>query len=301
MTRITLPSDRFDYSPLPDRGKWSLPGGAQIAIYTVVSVEEWDIQKPIVRQYVPAPQGIVPVPDVQNWSWHEFGMRVGFWRILDALTARGIRASAAVNARLCKTYPPIAQAILDANWEFVGHGVVQGPLTTAPDQRAVIRETRNLLKAFTGKTPKGWLGPGLTETWDTLDILAEEGYSYVADWSMDEQPVTMRTSAGPLVAMPFSLETGDLPMMVAHHHASDVWLQRMKDQFDRLYMDGAHSARVMPVSVHPYITGVPHRIKYFEQAYDYFAGHKGVWFATAEEIYDWFVSQAVAQPAGRPA
>lgn len=286
-----LPSDRFNFSPLPQRKKWSLPGGARLAIYTVVNVEEWDIQKPIVRQYVPAPQGLVPIPDVQNWSWHEFGMRVGFWRILDVLSSRGIRASAAVNARLCRTYRPIAQAMLDAGWEFIGHGVVQGPLPLAPDQRSVIRQTCDLLQEFTGKRPRGWLGPGLAETWETLDILAEEGFVYVADWPMDEQPVVMQTSAGSIVAMPFSLETSDLPMMVVHHHASETWLQRLKDQFDRLYLDGEQTARVMSISVHPYIMGVPHRIRYFEQAYDYFSSRDGVWFATAEEIYDWFVSQ----------
>jgi len=109
---------------------------------------------------------------------------------------------------------------------------------------------------------------------------------------MDEQPVMMRTAAGPIVAIPYSFELSDLPMMVVHHHESSAWLTRVKDQFDRLYAEGAKQPRVMVMSIHPYITGVPHRIKYFEAACDYIRKQKGVWFTTSGEIYDWFVGNA---------
>jgi hypothetical protein len=105
---------------------------------------------------------------------------------------------------------------------------------------------------------------------------------------MDEHPVTLRTSSQPIVAMPYTMELSDLPMMVVHQHESRVWLERVIDQFDRLYQEGLEQPRVMSMSVHPYIMGVPHRIRYFEAAYDYMLKHEGVWFATAEEIYDWY-------------
>jgi allantoinase len=285
---VRLPHERFDYSAIVDRAPWKLPRGARIAVWTIVNIEEWDIEKAMPRQYLTAPQGVSTVPDIPNWAWHDYGMRVGFWRFHEALGKRKIRATTSINANVCRAYPRVAQAMLDAGWEFMGHGVRQGALHTVTDQRAVIRESIELIRDFTGKKPKGWLGPGLTETWETLDLLALEGIEYVSDWVNDDQPYEIRTEAGPLVSVPYTLELNDIPMMVIQHHTSDAWVQRAKDQFDRLYLEGAKNPRVMALAVHPYISGVPHRIKYFEAVYDYMRKQKGVWFTTGEEIYEWY-------------
>ena len=285
---MRLPHERFDYSAIADRPPWKLPRGARIAVWTIVNIEEWDIEKAMPRQYLTAPQGVTTLPDIPNWAWHDYGMRVGFWRFHEALGKRKIRATTSINANVCRTYPRVAQAMLDAGWEFMGHGVRQGALHAVTDQRAVIRESIELIREFTGKKPKGWLGPGLTETWETLDLLALEGIEYVSDWVNDDQPYEIRTEAGPLVSVPYTLELNDIPMMVIQHHASETWVQRAKDQFDRLYLEGAKNPRVMALAVHPYISGVPHRIKYFEAVYDYMRKQKGVWFTTGEEIYEWY-------------
>jgi len=285
---VRLPHERFDYSAIADRPPWKLPRGARIAVWTIVNIEEWDIEKAMPRQYLTAPQGVTTLPDIPNWAWHDYGMRVGFWRFHEALGKRKIRATTSINANVCRTYPRVAQAMLDAGWEFMGHGVRQGALHAVTDQRAVIRESIELIREFTGKKPKGWLGPGLTETWETLDLLALEGIEYVSDWVNDDQPYEIRTEAGPLVSVPYTLELNDIPMMVIQHHASETWVQRAKDQFDRLYLEGAKNPRVMALAVHPYISGVPHRIKYFEAVYDYMRKQKGVWFTTGEEIYEWY-------------
>ena len=286
------PRDRFDYSAIPHRPPLRLPKGARIAVWTIVNIEEWDIERPMARQYLTAPQGVATVPDVPNWAWHEYGMRVGFWRLLDALAKRKIRATTAINAQVCQAYEPVARAMLDAGWEFMGHGVVQGAMHLLPDQRAAIRRAIEILTAFTGARPKGWLGPGLTETWETLDLLAEEGIEYVSDWVDDDQPYDIKTTAGRLVSVPYTLELNDIPMMVIQHHTSRAWLERARDQFDRLYAEGAQNPRVMAMAVHPYISGAPHRIKYFEAVYDYIGKHKGVWLTTGAEICDWYKSQA---------
>jgi allantoinase len=283
---VKLPRDRFEYTPITARRPFRLPKGARIAVWTIVNIEEWDIEKPMARQYLSAPQGVATVPDVPNWAWHDYGMRVGFWRLLEALNRRKIRATTAINANVCRSYEPVARAMKDAGWEFMGHGVKQGALHLAPDQRQVIRESVALIRDFTGTKPKGWLGPGLTETWETLDVLAEEGIEYVADWVNDDLPYDIETAAGSLVSVPYTLELNDITMMVLHHHASSEWLRRARDQFDRLYAEGARSPRVMALAVHPYISGVPHRIKYFEAVYDYIRKQKGVWMATGEEIYE---------------
>jgi allantoinase len=288
---VRLPPERFDYSAIVDRRPWKLPRGARIAVWTIVNVEEWDIEKATARQYLTSPQGVATIPDVPNWAWHEYGMRVGFWRLYEALRSRRLRATTAINANVCHSYPRVAQAMLEAGWEFMGHAVKQGAMHLQPDQRAVVRDTVAIIEKFAGKKPKGWLGPGLTETWETLDLLAEAGIEYVSDWVNDDQPYEIRTSKGPLVSVPYTLELNDIPMMVIQHHESSAWLGRCRDQFDRLYAEGAKGGRVMAIAVHPYIHGVPHRIKYFEAVYDYMRKKKGVWFTTGEEIYDWYKSQ----------
>ena len=287
---MRLPHERFDYSAIVDRKPWKLPKGARIAVWTIVNIEEWDFEKPMARQYLTAPQGVSTVPDVPNWAWHEYGMRVGFWRLHEALTKRKIPATTSINANVCNSYPRVAQAMLDAGWEFMGHAVKQGAMHVQPDQRAVIRDSIQILQKFTGRKPKGWLGPGLTETFDTLDLLREEGIEYVSDWVNDEQPYEIRTAHGPLVSVPYSIELNDIPMMVIQHHTSDEWQRRCVDHFDRLYAEGGTQPRVMALAVHPYNSGVPHRIKYFEAVYDYIRKKKGVWMTTGEEIYEWYTS-----------
>ena len=286
---MRLPRERFDYSPIASRPRWTLPKGARIAVWTIVNVEEWDIEKPMARQYLTAPQGVATVPDVPNWAWHEYGMRVGFWRLKAALDRHHIQATMAVNASVCVSYPRLAQA---------AHAVRQGAMHVQPDQRAVIRDSIEILRRFTGRKPKGWLGPGLTETFETLDLLAEAGIEYVSDWVNDDQPYPIRTRHGTLVSVPYSIELNDIPMMVIHHHPSGEWLQRCKDYFDRVYAEGARNPRVMAIAVHPYNSGVPHRIKYFEAVYDYMRKKRGVWFATGEEIYEWYKAHPWREASG---
>ena len=260
-------------------------------MWTIVNVEEWDISGPMPRTVLIPPAGAQVIPDVPNWSWHEYGMRVGFWRLKAALDKQGIAATMAVNASVCLSYPRVAGAARDAGWEFMGHGYKQKALHLEQDQRAVIRKSIETIREFTGKPPRGWLGPGLVETWDTLDILAQEGIEYVSDWVNDEQPYEIATAAKPLVMVPYTVELNDIPMMMIQHHAAPELFNRARDQFDRLYDEGRQSARIMAIAVHPYISGVPHRIKYFEAIYDYMRQKPDVLFCKGEDILDWYRSQ----------
>ena len=286
-----LPHERFDYSAMADREPLALPDGARVAVYTIVNIEEWDIQKPVPRENVTSPAGVTTVPNVPNWAWHEYGMRVGIWRLIDALNDRGLKADAAINARVCEgSGEPVARAMRDLGWPFMGHGYAQAALHTADDQPALIRKAFEVLSNYTGSAPKGWLGPGLHETLESLDYLAEAGFKFVCDWPMDEHPVMMKTTTNPIMAMPYSLETGDLPMMVVHQHETHVWFDRITAQFDRLYAEGKTQPRIMAMGVHPFVIGVPHRIGAFEAAYDHMLKQKDVWFTTAAEIYDWYTA-----------
>lgn len=283
-----LPRDRAPYSAIVDRPPLQLPGKGRIIVWSIVNLEVWDIARPMARQVIPPPQGVTLLPDVPNWSWHEYGMRVGVWRFFDLFQRHGIRPTLSINARVVEDYPRVGEQAKADGWEFMGHAYEQGPVHKIDDQPAMIRKTLDVLERFTGTRPVGWLGPGLTQTHDTPEHLAGAGIKYIGDWVYDDEPTVISTSRGELVTLPYTMECNDIPALVLQHHASDVWTQRCIDQFDRLYTEGATRPRVMAIAIHPYITGVPHRIKYLEKVYDYIARFDGVVHWNGVEILDWY-------------
>ena len=293
-----LPTERISYSPIVARPPLKLPNGARMAIWVIVNVEEWDAKLPMPRTVLTPPAGGSPSPDIPNWAWHEYGNRVGFWRLLKVFDEFKIPGVLAINGSALAAYPPIVEAAKARNWEFMGHGFTQRNMQKVENEREDIRKTADVIAAATGKRPRGWLGPGLTETWETPDLLKQEGYEYVADWVLDEQPVALKTRSGEIVSVPYTVEINDVVMSAVQQLPSDEIFRRGRDQFDRLYLDGAKAPRVMAISIHPYLTGVPHRIKYLEMLYDYILGHSGVVMWTGAEILDWYRSQVPASPAG---
>ena len=279
---------RLPYTPIHARPKLQLPGGARVAVWTIVNVENWSPEGAMPRTVIPPPMGQPMLPDVTNWAWHEYGMRVGFWRILEALNTRKLKATYAVNGSCIEIYRQACEAAKAAGWDFMGHGYVQKPMHKVDDQKGAIEATIKAIRDFTGKPPRGWESPGLTETDETLDLLKEAGIEYVADWCLDDQPVPLKTRAGDIISVPYSLEINDVAISAVAQHSSDEIFKRGRDQFDRLYQEGASIPRVMAISVHPYLTGVPHRIKYLEMLYDHILGHKDVVMCTGAEILDWY-------------
>jgi allantoinase len=286
-----LPRDRIPYSAIVDRPKLTLPGQARLAVWIIVNIENWEITRPMPRMVLPPPLGVPLNPDLPNWAWHEYGMRVGFWRFYDCLTRRNIVPTLALNGSVCREYPRVCEAALGAGWEFMGHGFVQMPMHKVEDQGASIRATVEAIAELTGRPPRGWESPGLTETFETVDLLAAEGIEYVADWVLDDQPCRIDTETRAIVSLPYTVEMNDVAMMAIGTHASDEWLKRGLKHFERLYMESASSTRIMSISIHPYLTGVPHRIGYLEELLDAIREHDDVVFMTGAQILDWYVSQ----------
>lgn len=288
---MTTFKDRVPYSAIIDRPKLQLPGGARMAVWTIVNVENWDCAKAMPRTVLSAPMGKPLVPDLPNWAWHEYGMRVGFWRIYDCLTKLGVIPTMALNGIVCENYPRIADAAKEAEWEFMGHGYVQGPMHHLDDQRDAIRRTIDAIGDFTGKPPRGWESPGLSETDDTIDILADEGIEYVADWVIDDQPCRIATETGSMISVPYTLETNDIPIFALQNRPSDAMLKRTIDQFEQLYLESETVTRIMAISVHSFLSGVPHRIGYLRQIYEHTLDRPGVVMMTGEEILDWYLGE----------
>jgi peptidoglycan/xylan/chitin deacetylase (PgdA/CDA1 family) len=289
-----LPRERCDFSAIVDRPPLKLPGGARLVVWTIVNYEVWDIARPMPRQVLSPPTGQVLLPDVPNWSWHEYGMRVGAWRFFDLFGKLGFRPTLAINARVCEDYPRVAEEAKRNNWEFMGHGYDQMPIHSNADQAAMIDRCLGILERFCGRRPVGWLGPGLTQTLETPDLLAAAGIKYIGDWVHDDEPTTIRTANGPLVTLPYSVELNDIPMMIVQHHESDYLLKRAIDQFERLYAESAQRPKIMALAIHPYISGQPHRIKYLEAIYEHVARFEGVLHLNGAEILDWYLSLANA-------
>jgi peptidoglycan/xylan/chitin deacetylase (PgdA/CDA1 family) len=289
-------SDRIPYQALIDRPKLNLPDGKRIAVWIILNVEEWRIEGAMPRTVLSPPMGQPLLPDVPNWSWHEYGMRAGFWRQFKALTDRNIPTTLAINGSVCQSYPRVAAAAREAGFEFMGHGFLQGPMHKLENQSETIKRAVDTITSFAGKPVRSWESPGLTETAETLDLLRLHGIEYVADWVIDDLPQDVDTPHGRVTTIPYTVETNDIVVHALQHQPSEQFLRRCVDQFDRLYLEGADNARIMAISIHPYITGVPHRIKYLEQALDYVIGHDGVALMTASEIGDWYRG-ALAEPA----
>jgi hypothetical protein len=255
------------------------------------------------RTVLTPPAGGAPMPDIPNWAWHEYGNRVGFWRMLEVLDHFRIRAVLAINGSAIERYKPIARAALERGWEFIGHGFTQRNMQKVADERDDIRKTAAAIRKFTGRPARGWLGPGLTETWETPDLLVEEGFDYVCDWVLDDQPVWLKTRTKPIVNLPYTQECNDVAMMLIQHHKASEYYDRAVDQFEQLYQDAGprngppgpairRSARIMALVVHPYIMGAPHRLRYFRDVLARIRDHREVLFWTGEEILDWFLTQA---------
>jgi peptidoglycan/xylan/chitin deacetylase (PgdA/CDA1 family) len=287
------PGERIEYSPIAGRAPLRLPKRARMVVWTIVNVEEWDIDRPMPRTVLTPPAGGSPMPDIPNWAWHEYGNRVGFWRMLEVLDSLKIRAVLAINGTAVKSYEAISRAALERKWEFMGHGYTQRNMQAVEDEAEDIRKTTAAIRAFTGRAPRGWLGPGLTETWHTPDLLVRHGYDYVADWVLDDQPVRLKTTSRPIVNIPYTQECNDVAMMLIQHHKASEYLDRAMDQFEQLHADSKDSARVMALVVHPYIMGAPHRLKYYRKALEQIRKKKDVLFWTGEQILEWFLTQKV--------
>jgi allantoinase len=289
------PFERLPYRAAVDRPRIELPAGKRVAVFAVVNVEHWLIENPMPRQVLSAPTGAALLPDVPNWARHEYGMRVGFWRFLALFERLGLRPTLSVNASVVDAYPRIAGAARDAGWEFMGHGFVQVPTHKVDDQRGMIRRSVDTIRAFTGAPVVGWLGPGLTETLETPDLLAEAGIRYIADFVADDRPCRLRTEHGTVLTMPYSVELNDIPVVMIQHHPMEELARRSLATVERLSREAADpgplgGAKVMGLAVHPYISAVPHRIDAFERLIETLAGRSDTVFMQGREIADWYLS-----------
>ena len=273
--------ERAPFVPIPDRPPLAWPNGARLAVWVVPNIEHFEDDS-LAGATIATPA--VEPPDVPNYAWRDYGLRVGIWRTMRTLDRLRIRGTVALNGRVCQMYPTVVEACRARGWEFMGHGWTNSRSLSGLDQveeRARIAETLQTIEQATGTRPIGWLGPALAETASTLDVLAEHGVQYVGDWVNDEQPYPLRTSGGTLIAMPYSIEINDIGTFLRRGFSGPDYERMLLDQFEVLHAEGS---RVMCIALHPFITGVPFRAKYLDRALSAMRQQADVWFATGSEI-----------------
>lgn len=267
------------------------PYGKNLIIHIVVNVEHWRFDSPIPRKLLTAPHGVEKVPDVPNYSWAEYGMRVGMSRILSTLKERKLPASASINAGVIDAYPACAWAIRDAGWEFIGHGYHQKSMQAEDPESEIeiIKRSIQCIENYTGKKVRGWLSPGLKESYGTPDYLRAEGIDYVCDWPVDDAPCWIDTEHGPLLAMPYNLEINDSVIYAVEKHSSDEILKRLEDSL-KCFSSELERGRpkVLGIGLHPHIIGAAHRFPYFERMLDMLQSREDCIFMTGSQIFDWY-------------
>jgi len=290
----------YDFVPTPQRKPLRWPNGNRLAIILTTNFEYWDPVRDDPAPFYPGGPSIVGgnlagnVYDNPNYTWREYGQRVGVWRMFDVFDAEGVPSSCTMNAKMALERRPVVEAALERGWEIVAHNYVQTDLLTdftfdEAAEREVIRQTLKVYEEACGRKAKGWLSSSLRSTLNTIDLLAEEGLLFITDLLNDDQPYLVQTRSGrPMVSVSYTSEVNDFSFL-RQGLTVDSGFQMFKEQFDWLYAESAASGRFMNIGLHPHVIGQPFRIRALRDFIRYAKQFEGVWFATREEIAEWYL------------
>jgi allantoinase len=294
---------RYPYLPFFDRPKITWPNNARVAFWVSPNIEFYELAPP------PSPGRAVwqrPLPDVLGYAYRDYGNRAGVWRMIEVMQRFGVRGTVSLNAALCDHSPEIIEACARLDWEFFSHGVYNTRLIYGMDDdqlRQMLRDSVETISRHTGRPVRGWLAPALSGMESVFDILPELGITYTLDLLHDDQPLPVRTRAGRLISLPYSVELNDMPLIFARGLSPQRYETTLKAQFDQLYEEGAENGMVMCIPIHPFLVAQPNRIAAFTNVLKHVTSHEDVWIATAGEIADWYYAHhydaiAAALPAG---
>ena len=285
--------DRYPYSPITARPVYDWPGGKRLAVYIALNLEWFSFGEGLGAEL--APGG--PHPDVLNYAWRDYGNRVGAFRLAELFAELKLPVTLLVNSAMLEHAPQGLAAFPGA--DIVGHGRSnserQGTLSEA-DERALIAEATRTLERHCGQHPRGWLGPWISQSPLTPDLLQEAGYTYMLDWCHDDQPTWMKTRKGRILSVPYPQELNHIPQIVARKREGAEFADMIVDAFDVMHEECARRPLVMGIALHPYIVGQPHRFKHLKRALAHIAAKADdkVWLTTSGEI----AKHAAAPPAG---
>jgi allantoinase len=279
----------YSYSPITERPPLRWPDGKLVAFYVGLNIEHFRIDLPSTSQ-TPVTVGLVPDPI--NYGWRDYGVRVGIWRCIDLLDRVGMRASVNLNAEVCEQYPQIIRAGVERDWAWIGHGTTNSILHTGmelEEERAFLAEMHATVAQATGRSPRGWLGPALTETFNTPALLAELGYTYLLDWCADDQPFPLNVPG--MISVPYSVDINDITLYLGRNLPGEEYVRMVVDALDQLIEDATpDSGRVLGLPIHPFIVNQPSRHKYLARVLEEVAARDEVWVTTSDDIAEHFLA-----------
>ncbi|CCA91993.1 polysaccharide deacetylase [Novosphingobium sp. PP1Y] len=291
----------YDYVPLPHRKPLKWPNGARVALILTFNLETWDLVKDTDKPYYAGGPAILPdilpgnVADFPNYTWREYGQRVGIWRLFELFDELGVPASCTTNAVTFERRKAMTDAVLERGWELLAHNWEQGELLTGfasdPEkERQVVLRSLEQYEKFTGRKAKGWLSSSLRGTMQTADILAGEGCTFYCDIMNDDQPSLLRTPNGPIVSVPYSNEINDFTFITRKNFTTDQFRDALIEELDVLHAEGEKTGRIMNVGLHPHVSGRAHRVRALREFIEHAKSLPGVWWATREEIAEWYLA-----------
>lgn len=291
----------YDFVPMPKRKPLRWPNGARLAIIMTANLEYWDKSKETDAPAYPGGPGIVTnmmtgrYYDNPNWTWREYGQRVGIWRIYEAFEQAGLPLTCTINAKMALHRREVVDHAVSRGWEIVAHNYVQTDALANYEfdiegERKVIRDTLKVYEDVVGKPARGWLSSSLRSTPNTVDLLAEEGLLYFCDLLNDDQPYLLRPKNGrPMVSVSYSGELNDFQTFMHQGKGVDDSRDVFIEQFNELYREGATSGRMMNVGLHPHVIGQPFRIRALREFLGHAKQFPDVWWTTREEVAEWYL------------
>lgn len=276
---------RYAYSAISRRRDYSWPGKKRLAVYIGFNVEHFDFGAGLGAALGPKS----PEPDVLNFSWRDYGNRVGVWRCLELFDKLNLRVGALINTALYDYCPEVVEAHVKRGDELIGHGHTNSDRQSdlsEEKERELLAYCRDRIRKESKVAPRGWLSPWISESFVTPDLLQETGYQYTLNWCHDDQPTEFKTRSGSLWSIPYPQELNDIPMIVARQMDGRDFADVIVDHFDEMLAQSKHQPLVMGIALHPYIVGQPYRLRHLRRALQHVVKEKKAWLTTPGEIYD---------------
>ena len=290
--RVLKSHGRYAYSPITGRRDYSWPGKKRLAVYIGFNVEHFDFGAGLGAALGPKS----PEPDVLNYSWRDYGNRVGVWRCLELFDSLKLPVGALINTALYDYCPQVVEAHVKRGDELIGHGHTnserQGDFPEEKE-RELLSYCRDRIRTESKVTPLGWLSPWISESPVTPDLLQETGYKYTLNWCHDDQPIEFKTRSGTLWSIPYPQELNDIPMIVGRQMDGRAFADMIVDNFDEMLRQSKHQPLVMGIALHPYLVGQPYRLSHLRRALQHLVKQKKAWLTTPGKVLE-----AVLAPTG---
>ena len=291
----------YDYVPISQRLPLKWPGGKRVALIITLNLETWDLIKDTDKPYYAGGPAILPyvlpgnTPDFPNYTWREYGQRVGAFRLFDVFDEQKVRPSCTINAVTALRRRPMLDAALARGCEILAHNYEQGELLTnyARDpakERDVIERSLKVYEQSVGRKARGWLSSSLRGTLNTADILAEHGLLFYCDLMNDDQPYLVQTPHGPIVSTPYTNEINDFTILTRRNHTTSEFRDILIEELSVLYKESAHTGKIMNVGLHPHVSGRAYRVRALREFIRYAKSLRGVWWTTREEVASWYLA-----------